>query len=147
MNRPLPQVILPNTHWRAAGAGLLLLISLLILMACQPIAAPPVTTTPPATATNTPAPTATPAAFTYGVTVLDATGQPITDAQVIIEIQAKASLENEVDEDGHARIEVPANYAERPGRLRVRAAGFEAFDQNFDIYQGRLPNTVRLTRQ
>ena len=97
------------------------------------------------------APTATPqsipASFTYGVTVLDVEGQPIPHAEVTIEIGGKAALEDEADSSGFARIEVPASHTERPGLLRVRAAGFDPFDQNIELYQDRLPNTVRLTRQ
>ncbi len=97
----------------------------------------------PATTTSQP----TPASFTYGVTVLDTEGQPIPNAQVTIEIEGKAPLEDEADGYGFARIEVPAGYVERPGRLRVRSDGFAPFDQNIELYPDRLPNTVRLTRQ
>lgn len=105
----------------------------------------------PATIIITTAPTAmpqsTPTSFTYGVTVLDAVGQPIAHAQVMIEIEDRAPLEDEADSSGFARIEVPASYVERAGRLRVYADGFTSHDQDIDIYPDRLPNTVRLARQ
>lgn len=99
------------------------------------------------TTTPTAMPESTPTSFTYGVTVLDVAGQPILHAQVIIEIEGKAPLENEADSQGFARLEVPAGYTERPGRLRVLADGFAAFAQDIELYPERLPNTVRLTRQ
>ena len=88
----------------------------------------------------------TPASFTYGVTVLDASDQPIAHAQVSLEIQGRAPLEDEADSSGYTRIQVPASYVESAGRLRVYADGFTPFDQHIDIYPERLPNTVRLTR-
>lgn len=100
-----------------------------------------ITTTAPAT------PPATPTSFTYGVTVLDGEGQPVPHAQVVVEIASKAPLENEADSQGFARLEVPASYAERAGRLRVRADGFTAFAQDIELFPEQLPNTVRLTRQ
>ena len=80
------------------------------------------------------------------MTVLDADGQPVAHAQVMLEIEGKAPLEDEADSSGYARIEVPASYVERPGRLRVYADGFTSHDQDIDIYPDRLPNTVRLPR-
>ena len=43
------------------------------------------------------------------------------------------------------RIVVPATHAERPGRLTVNARGYEIAISNIDLYQERLPDTVRLT--
>lgn len=97
------------------------------------------------TATNTPAPTATPAGFTYGVTVLDSENQPVADAHVLIEIEGQAPLDEYADANGYARIVVPATHAERPGRLTVNARGYEVAISNIDLYQDRLPDTVRLT--
>lgn len=124
MTRTLPLVVYANPRWRAAVL-LVLFGSLLALTACQPIAAPPVTPPPPTVDFATPAPTSTPSAFLYGVTVLDGDNQPIPNAQVLIEIQGKAPLENSVDEHGYAEVEVPTSHAGRAGRLRVRADGFE----------------------
>ena len=139
---------------RRAGIGAILVIGLLIIglwvngwvtnQEQQPAPNPPATITV-AAPTATPQPT--PASFTYGVTVLDVEGQPIPHAEVTIEIGDKAPLEDEADSSGFARIEVPASHAERPGLLRVRAAGFEPVAQNIELYQNRLPNTVRLPRQ
>ena len=138
----------------------------LVLLACQPSPTQPVPAststpvpTPAPSSTTTPladiapadtaptdnAPTDTAsAAFTYIVNVLDEDDQPIPQAQLIIEIEGKAPLENEADDDGYARIAVPASHAGRPGLVRVRAADYAAFSQNIDIYEDRLPNTVRL---
>lgn len=102
--------------------------------------------TPVATVTEpTPQPTA--AGFIYGVTVLNAARQPIADAQVIIEIQGQPPLENGTDDFGYTLIEVPTNYATKPGRLRVTATGYEPFDQFIGIYPEQLPNEIQLTRQ
>ncbi len=143
MTGTLPSIVYANPRWRIV-ALLMLFGCLLALTACQPIAAPAVTLPPPTVAIAAPAPTATPSAFIYGVTVLDGDNQPIPDAQVLIEIQGKASLENSVDEHGYAEIEVPTGHAGRTGRLRMRATGFEPFNQYIDIYPDRLPNEVQL---
>lgn len=132
----------PLPHW------LWTILTLLTLSACQPIAAPPVATTPAATVTNPPAPTATlpptPAGFTYGVTVFDAENHPVPDAHVLIEIEGQPPLDEYADANGYARIVVPSTHAARPGRLTVNARGYEVTISNIDLYQERLPDTVRL---
>lgn len=110
----------------------------------QPLVTTPTASTTATTLTVTPH--ATPASFTYGVTVLDSSDQPIAHAQVSLEIQGRAPLEDEADSSGYTRIQVPASYVESAGRLRIYADGFTPFDQHIDIYPERLPNTVRLTR-
>ncbi|MCB0121891.1 MAG: hypothetical protein KDE58_06580, partial [Caldilineaceae bacterium] len=102
--------------------------------------------TPVATVTEaTPQPTAT--GFIYGVKVLDAAGQYIADAQVIVDIQGYPPLENGTDDFGYTLIEVPSDYAAKPGHLRVIATGYEPFDQFIGIYPEQLPNEIQLTRQ
>ena len=145
MNVGFPHSIAANWTRQAVRYGLLALVGLLMLTACPPIAAPSIATTPVSVATNTPAPTATPSGFTYGVTVLDAGNEPVADAHVLIEIEGQAPLDEYADENGYARIVVPASHAERPGRLTVNARGYEVAISNIDLYQERLPDTVRLT--
>lgn len=116
----------------------------LILPACQSIA-----TLPTPTLLPNPMETPSPTSFTYGVTVLDEDNQPIADAQVMVEIESKAPLDEYTDAKGYARIIVPSTHAERPGRLLVNAKNYEVEIINIDIdlYQDRLPNAVRLTAQ
>ncbi|MCB0121892.1 MAG: hypothetical protein KDE58_06585, partial [Caldilineaceae bacterium] len=146
MTNILPSVVCADPRLRAT-ALLALFGCLLVLSACQPITAPLETPQPSTVAIATLAPAATPAAFLYGVTVLDSDSQPIPKAQVLIEIQGKSPLENSVDEHGYTEVEVPTSHAGRAGRLRVRASGFEPFNQYIDIYPDRLPNEVRLIAQ
>lgn len=143
------QQLTPHRVW----LGATLVVVLVIIGAwgnswlqSQPHQPPPLPTATATVAPPTPTPHPTPASFTYFVTVLDADGQPVAHAQVMLEIEDKASLEDETDSLGSARIQVPASYLERAGRLRVYADGFTTYDQNIDIYRDRLPNTVRLPR-
>ena len=145
MNRSFRQSKTACHLWRTVQPWWLAVISLCLLTACQPIVAPTVAPTPADVATATPAPTATPTSFTYGVTVLDAENRPVPDAHILIEIEGQAPLDEYADANGYARIVVPATHAERPGRLTVNARGYEIAISNIDLYQERLPDTVRLT--
>ena len=142
------QQLTPHRVW----LGATLVVVLVIIgggnswLQSQPHQLPPLPIATATVAPPTPTPHPTPASFTYFVTVLDADGQPVAHAQVMLEIEGKASLEDETDSLGSARIQVPASYLERAGRLRVYADGFMSHDQNIDIYRDRLPNTVRLPR-
>ena len=145
MNRSFRQSKTACHLWRTVQPWWLAVISLCLLTACQPIVAPTVAPTPADVATATPAPTATPTSFTYGVTVLDAENRAVPDAHILIEIEGQAPLEEYADANGYARIVVPATHTERPGRMTVNAPGYEVTISNIDLYQERLPDTVRLT--
>ena len=122
----------------------LFILLTVLTSACQSV---PVSVAPSPAVESRPEPTATPTSFTYGVTVLDDENNPIPDAEVTIEIEGKSPLTEQSDDIGYARMAVPTTHAERPGRLIVRANGFEVETRNIDIYQDQLPKTIILTPQ
>ena len=134
---------------RLIVVGLVISIGVWSLNRLDQSRSPVTTPTASATATTpTVTPHATPASFTYGVTVKDAgTNQSIANAKVLIEVAGKAPLDEYTDSNGYARIVVPATHAERAGRLTGNVQGYAVELKNIDLYQARLPDEVRLTRQ
>lgn len=82
--------------------------------------------------------------FVYGVTVRNATGQTIPNAEVRIEVADKAPLHEYSDSNGFARLIIPALLAQQPGRLTVTADGYVVMIMNIDLRPDQLPQEVRL---
>ena len=84
--------------------------------------------------------------FSYQVHVQrDGTGDIIKDARVTIEVAGSAPLIGYTDSNGLARIFIDVSYAEKPGRLRVDATGYEPYWKEMDISKGSLPDLIYLT--
>ncbi|NJK81811.1 MAG: hypothetical protein HC914_18890, partial [Chloroflexaceae bacterium] len=83
--------------------------------------------------------------FSYQVRVQDAnTGDPIERAEVIVEVGGLAPLNDFTDSVGIVRISIDGERANQPGRVIVRANGYQSFERNIDLTPGTLPDVVQL---
>ncbi|NJO05038.1 MAG: hypothetical protein HC876_05650 [Chloroflexaceae bacterium] len=83
--------------------------------------------------------------FDYQVRVQDtSTGEVIQGAEVIIEVGGLASHDGFTDNTGTARIFISADRVSQPGRVIVRANGYQSFERNIDLTPDALPDVVRL---
>ena len=72
------------------------------------------------------------------------TDEPISNAEVTIEVGGKAPLDDITDTSGLARIFIDSSYVGEPGVLVVRATGYETHRQHIDLKKGALPDVVML---
>lgn len=84
--------------------------------------------------------------FSYQVRV-ESEGESVAAAQVSILISELAPLRANTDNEGIARIQVPANYVDRPGRLVVDADGYEKYELEINLLADMLPTTVTISRE
>ncbi len=72
--------------------------------------------------------------FSYLVRVQEnGTGIHISNAEVTIEVAEQAPLDGVTDTNGIARIFLPRSYAGQPGRLLIKANGYELYRQEIDL--------------
>lgn len=74
------------------------------------------------------------------------TGQPIHDAEVQVDVEGKAPLGEYTDSRGYARVVIPAQFTDQPGRLTIWAEGYSVEIFNIDLWTEQLPEEVRLKR-
>ncbi len=90
--------------------------------------------------------TATPTSFTYQVSVQTLTNDPISGANIILELaNGKAPLNDFSDSTGLARIFIDTAYVEQPGRVIVKATGYKTYILNIDLTAKDLPKVIQLT--
>ncbi len=85
--------------------------------------------------------------FSYLVRVQaeDSHEPPENGAEVTIELtDGKAPLVVETDSQGIARIIIPADYVGKPGRLIIKAKGYENYSLYIDLFKDVLPTSVSL---
>ena len=81
----------------------------------------------------------------YQVRVVDsATGEVIEGAEVMIETGSLAPVDAYSDTRGIARIFLESSRVGKPGRLIVKANGYETYLENMDIASDTLPDTIKL---
>jgi len=84
-------------------------------------------------------------AFAYQVRVeVKDTTEPISNAEVTLEVGGKAPLRDITDSNGFARIFVDTAYTGQPGKLIVKATGYSSHTEHIDLRKDVLPTVVRL---
>ena len=86
--------------------------------------------------------------FQYQVEVKDKeTDEAISKAQITIEVLNRTPLHARTDSNGFARVFVDESYAGEPGRLRVKAKGYEIYEIEIDLFPDHLPQEVYLIKK
>jgi hypothetical protein len=87
----------------------------------------------------------TPSSFSYPIRVQAlATGNPISNAQVTIEVPELAPIDEYTDSNGFTRIVLDASRAGKRGKIIVDAVGYQRYVQEIDLVQGNLSDTIQL---
>lgn len=82
--------------------------------------------------------------FSYPVRVQTVEGEEISNANVTIEVAKMAPLNEITDSTGFTRIFIDSSYIKQPGKLIVKANGYERYVQNIDLIDGTLPDVIQL---
>lgn len=87
-------------------------------------------------------------AFTYAVMVQDANSRAaLRGAKATIYVQNLAPLSVLTDDNGFARLQIPATHSGKQGRLRVELQGYHVSDMNIDLLPDKLPTVITLTHE
>jgi hypothetical protein len=83
--------------------------------------------------------------FEYSVRIEEkATGKPIANAEVTIEVINQAPMREVTDSNGVARVFVDTERAGQPGRLIVQASGYDRYIENIDLEPDKLSTVILL---
>jgi hypothetical protein len=89
-----------------------------------------------------------PSSFSYPVRVQAlATGSPISNAKVTIEVPELAPIDKYTDSNGFTRVMLDASRAGKRGKIIVEAVRYQRYVQEIDLIQGNLPDTIGMTLQ
>jgi hypothetical protein len=88
----------------------------------------------------------TPSSISYPIRVQAlATGDPISNAKVTIEVPDLAPIDEYTDSNGFTRVMLDSSRVGKRGKIIIEAVGYQRYIQEIDLVQSVLPDTIRMS--